>query len=342
MLTIKLSELEKHRNETTFRPYLEPRIRNLFWDIGIKFVVEGNADMTWVGHASYQNKLVKLEDSVSWGINKIKKYYPGDVILFDGKDSPSLMGSWEVFKGSGAKLLFKNSLYSDLNLYKTESVHGRIYWGSNKERDYSIQDDVSEVKLTGTNWLSTVTPQWFRYQKIQKDYDVCALFSFPAKEDQEFKVHTNIYYDQFRQKLFDYLPKGLKIARLGEDGKKLPAEQYYNLMQRSKLIIAPFGYGEIAPRDLEAAMFGSILIKNDMSHVNTIPNVYKPFETYIPCKWDFSDLEQQIEYGLEDWEAKREFFVENFRKEFTEKYKPENLVFHTHDWITNLEGYGTE
>lgn len=345
MIVIKINELEKHRNETTFRPFLEPKVRELFWDIGIKFIVEGNNfDLHWIAQASYLQKLLPYRDSLNYGLNRIR-HHDGDIVLFDGKDSPSLMGSWDIFKEFGrAKLLLKNSLYEDKSMYNKPSIHGRIYWGSNSDHDYSIKDDVdfSKVKLSGTNWLSTIQPQWLRYDKINKDYDVCALFSFPAKEDQEFGVHTNIYYDQFRKKLFDHLPKGLKIARLGEDGKKLPAEQYYNLMQRSKLIIAPFGYGEIAPRDLESAMFGSILIKNDMSHVQTIPNIYKPYETYIPCKWDFSDLEQQIQYGLDDWKNKREMFVENFRTRFVNEYRPEKVVLHTYNWIKEIEGYGTE
>lgn len=345
MITIRLNELEKHRNETTFRPYLQPKVRQLFRDVGIKFVVdESNYDMTWVAQASYIQKTISYSDSTRYGERQIDKI-AGDIILFDGQDSPSLMGSWDVFKSNPkCKFLLKNSLYSDRQAYFNPSIHGRIYWGSGSEHDYSLSSDVdfSKIKLTGCNWLSTVTPQWMRYHRVEKDFDVCALFSFPSKENKEYAVLTNQYYDAFRQKCIDNLPKGLKIARLDASGEKLPIQDYYNLMQRSKIIIAPFGYGEIAPRDLEAAMFGSVLIKNDMSHVETIPNVYKPFETYVPCKWDFSDLSEKIEMILSDWNNAQSFYVENFRNEYVNQYKPENLVLHTYNWIKQIEGYGTE
>ena len=347
MITIKINEIEKHRNETTFRPYLENRTRNLFYDIGIKFVFDGNRyDLLWVGHDSYMKKTLPYSSSVEYGVNA-NKSLPGDIIFFDGQDSPSLIGSWDVFKQNKKnKLLLKNSLYQNREWYKSPSVHGRYYWGSDGQNDYSITDDIdwSKIKLSGTNWLSTIGRNFnmYDYRNIKKDYDVCALFSYPSKENKEFAVTINQYYDSFRKKCIDNLPKNLKVITLDNTGQKLPIEQYYDYMRRSKIIIAPFGYGEIAPRDLEAAMFGSVLIKPDMSHVDTIPNIYIPFHTFVPCDWDFSNLQDRIDFILSDWKQNQEKFVVNFRNEFNNEYLPEKLIVHTHDWISQLDSFTTE
>ena len=55
---------------------------------------------------------------------------------------------------------------------------------------------------------------------------------------------------------------------------------------------SPFGWGEIGLRDFEAFIYGATLLKPDVSHMETWPNVFFPGETYQPVAWDFSDLEK--------------------------------------------------
>ncbi len=129
MLKIKIAELFRHRNETTFRPYINAR--NLFRDIGIEFIFEGNDyDLTWVGQASYSDKNYPFQKSVERGKWVLENKLEGDYVLFDGNDSASLMRTWDVFKGSNAKLLLKNTMYSNRAHYESPSPHGRRYWAS--------------------------------------------------------------------------------------------------------------------------------------------------------------------------------------------------------------------
>lgn len=83
------------------------------------------------------------------------------------------------------------------------------------------------------------------------------------------------------------------------DGR-IPRDKFLSEMRSSKLCWSPFGYGELCWRDLEAFLTGAVLIKPDMSHLDTTPNLYKPGETYLPVKWDFSDLEQVVRKALSD------------------------------------------
>src|SRR6056300_1088887 len=134
MIKIKLYELDKHRNECTFRPYLYAQ--NVLKEIGIEFTTGDSYDFAWVAQASFLNKRVSLEQSVTDGLEYLKTI-TGDYMLIDGQDSTSLIGSYEVLKESNALLLLKSSLLKDRSLYKQGWNLGRYYWG---EGDYSLSD----------------------------------------------------------------------------------------------------------------------------------------------------------------------------------------------------------
>ncbi|TVR19337.1 MAG: hypothetical protein EA391_00925 [Balneolaceae bacterium] len=71
---------------------------------------------------------------------------------------------------------------------------------------------------------------------------------------------------------------------------------YEKELQSVLATLSPFGFGEVCVRDFECVLNGSILIKPDMSHMKTFPNIYYPNETYIPIKWDGSDLIEKIDH----------------------------------------------
>jgi len=71
---------------------------------------------------------------------------------------------------------------------------------------------------------------------------------------------------------------------------RVPQDIYYHEMSRSRICVSPFGYGEICWRDFEAILCGCVLVKPDMSHIETEPNVFVSDVTYVPVRWDFADL----------------------------------------------------
>ncbi|MDR2965752.1 MAG: glycosyltransferase [Treponema sp.] len=81
---------------------------------------------------------------------------------------------------------------------------------------------------------------------------------------------------------------------------RVAQNKYYNELADSKITLSPFGWGEVCFRDFEAILAGSLLFKPDMSHLVTWPDVYIPYETYIPLKWDGSDLLEKTERYLDD------------------------------------------
>lgn len=333
MIKVKLYELDKHRNETTFRPYL--MAANLFREVGIEFTNKDDYDFAWIGQASYLNKKVSLEQSVEDGLEFLSKV-TGDYFLFDGQDAATLIGSYEVLKESNALYLLKNTLYKDRSVYKQGWINGRSYWGPGEYKCEDFDKHSDRVILSGTNWLSTVKPMWYDYH-TPKQNDLSALFSYPSKADvYEHEMHQSKAYDDFRKPCIEQVNKlPHRVAKL-KDGVKLSPEDYYNTMYNSKIVLAPFGYGEMAPRDVEAVMFGSILLKPDMSHLESAPMWYEDGKTYISCKHDFSDLEEKVDYILSNYNRLQGPMTEYARDRFQELYSPVNAVTHIYEIFKTL------
>jgi hypothetical protein len=100
----------------------------------------------------------------------------------------------------------------------------------------------------------------------------------------------------------------LILDRIADNPRFLVGEvsqkQYNREIAHSKIILSPFGWGELCFRDFEAVLSGALLLKPDMSHLETWPDVFSPGETYVPFSWDAEDLVEKGEYYLAN-EAER-------------------------------------
>jgi hypothetical protein len=103
----------------------------------------------------------------------------------------------------------------------------------------------------------------------------------------------------FQRTLFLNLIHGFKRDDLFLTGM-VSQKQYYSELKFSKIALSPFGWGEVCFRDFEAILAGALLFKPDMSHLITWPDVYIPYETYVPLKWDGSDLLERSEHYIND------------------------------------------
>ena len=71
-------------------------------------------------------------------------------------------------------------------------------------------------------------------------------------------------------------------------------------MRSSMAIVSPYGWGEICYRDFETFLAGAALIKPNMDHIETWPNLYKKHETYIPIPWKIEKWESILPNILSD------------------------------------------
>ncbi len=84
-------------------------------------------------------------------------------------------------------------------------------------------------------------------------------------------------------------------------GEAVSKNRYWQELRNCKLSISPFGWGEICYRDFETLISGAVLIKPSMEHLQTYPDIYIPNETYIPVGWNLNDLEEKLEYLLNNY-----------------------------------------
>ena len=117
MIKIKICNPIKDRNEVIFRPF--SFIQNHLRDYSIELTNSDDFDFLFIGMSDFWDMSLTLEDSVDWGLNNIESLTQGgDYFLFDGFDSTSLLGSYEVFEKSKAIYLFKNQLLKNKKDYK--------------------------------------------------------------------------------------------------------------------------------------------------------------------------------------------------------------------------------
>jgi len=211
-------------------------------------------------------------------------------------------------------LYYKKSVFTDLSQFTRPTYghtnlteyYGRLYGLEDETTDWGVPPSVLSKLRLAPNFLT--------------DPDLsAALLAEPAKEspEKEIDLHARLggigaegWYGEMRRhaaRTVDGL-SGLRVAK----GTGVSRRVFADELQRSKACFSPFGYGELCWRDIEAIAAGAVLIKPDMSHLRTEPDLYRDGETYIACRWDFSDLADKLSEILAD-EERRRCLTENAR-----------------------------
>lgn len=105
------------------------------------------------------------------------------------------------------------------------------------------------------------------------------------KKDTRYSFQRKILLDTLGK-----LSKKYSIAT----GAPISLVAFQKEMQNSRVVVSPYGWGEVCYRDFEAFINGAVLVKPSMEHMNTFPNFFIPGETYIPLRWDMLDLEDKF------------------------------------------------
>jgi hypothetical protein len=79
------------------------------------------------------------------------------------------------------------------------------------------------------------------------------------------------------------------------DTRKLRRRNYLNELRTSKVVVSPFGYGEITLKDFEVFLTGGLLFKPDMAGMETWPDLFRSNETMITHSWDLADFVEGLE-----------------------------------------------
>ena len=114
------------------------------------------------------------------------------------------------------------------------------------------------------------------------------------------------------------------LQKRGCECSRIPLPDYFREMRQAQISLSPFGVGEFCYRDYEAIICGSALVKPDMSHLETWPNLYQENKTYIPHKWDLSDLNEKLDFLLDNSDHCREI-AKTAQKVYKEALSPSGI-----------------
>lgn len=89
------------------------------------------------------------------------------------------------------------------------------------------------------------------------------------------------------------------------DTRKVSRRGYFRELERSKVIVSPFGYGEITLKDFEVMLTGGLLFKPDMTHMVTWPDLFRDGETMLTHAWDLSDFDDRLRDATENYQTWR-------------------------------------
>lgn len=153
-----------------------------------------------------------------------------------------------------------------------------------------------------------VPPQFFAKLLIgpsfvTADYIVRAALTVPpSMSARPFDLQARIaidgteWYRHMRSECAEAL-ENVSDLRIATGGRIHPVA-YLRELRASKVCFSPFGYGEVCWRDYEAIANGAVLVKPDMSHLETEPDLFLAGETYVPVRWDLADFEDKVRWLL--------------------------------------------
>jgi hypothetical protein len=89
-----------------------------------------------------------------------------------------------------------------------------------------------------------------------------------------------------------------KLTIRGVECGKIPLPAYFRELCAARVGVGPFGAGEITLRDFEIIICGAALLKPDLGHLRTWPDLFRPGETFVAHRWDLSDFDQRLDWLL--------------------------------------------
>lgn len=182
---------------------------------------------------------------------------------------------------------YRKNYFGDTNLM---DYFGKLYNCQHQNKQYLIPDSIERKLITGVGFLSApYLHSLFLNKRIPAG-------SRPIDLNARFSVKGSGWYSQMRT---EALKRALQLSssyRIANG--PLSRTDYLIELGRSKVTFSPFGYGEICWRDYEAIALGSLLLKPSMEHLTTYPDIFIPYETYVPVAWDFSDFDEKSTYYI--------------------------------------------
>ena len=238
----------------------------------------------------------------------------GRVLWFDLSDST---GTTHLKVLPLVNAYLKNQVLKDRRLY-LKPLHGMRIYTDFYHRHFGVED--SNPVTAHLNWIPArdqlykiqigwnsgmvnhgqnglrLGQIWYGRPRLPKWYP--RRWSLPALgRPFPFSCRIGLSYD--RNTIAFARTRIVERVRGRTDVGRLFRRAYFRELRRSAAALSPFGFGEVCYRDFEAIICGAAMVKQDMSHLETWPNLWTEDSTYYSFSWDLSDFEETLQTMLD-------------------------------------------
>lgn len=212
---------------------------------------------------------------------------------------------------------YKAQLLKDREAYRTPHYGNRIY-ADYYHRKFGVTDDepvtsrlagsagdLDKLRVSWNSGLANYSLWGPAFMALRQRIPWDRLLQFPrdftpAQRDRTI-AFTSRFGINYQRETVSYQRRKIRKL-LGErvPAGKLSRRAYLEEMRNARVVLSPFGFGEITLKDFEAFLCGALLFKPDMSHMETWPDLFRDGETMVSHHWDLSDFEEILDTALED------------------------------------------
>ena len=320
------------------------RLKNKLSDLGIKFV-KSNPDMvlyhTYKASKSLKDKFAKTT---------------APVMILERIASARILSRKDIERDNVVGVL-KSTVYRDLEIDNSDYVIETIKYPDKTFKNnyhskliYQSLNIPSNYHLPGKNipkecfdkvelWYNFASYEMMLpYIKNKRSLNDNRKFDIGFIGTTQYGEHSDPI-TRHRKQCMQVLKK-LSKCRMDISDKRVPGKSnYLNNIWDCKVGISPWGLGEKCYRDFEVIYGGGVLIKPDTSFVLDWIDSYNPSNKYyIPCRPDFSDLQEKVNMVKQKWNQYKSF-RHSARKRLIASCMDDNKTAkHIHDVFTRCAG----
>lgn len=188
----------------------------------------------------------------------------------------------------------------------------------------AISDDAATKVIPG--------PNLGQYNRVARFLGVDPNLDGPRPLDVFFAGSVDIYQDAIcvhrRQccRTIESLRCGLRVQVV--PSKSLSRYDYDHRCRSAKIVVSPWGNGELCHRDFDAMWCGAVIVKPGSDHIRTDPQLFINGKTYFACQPDWSDLADVVRDVIYRWDELHEMRRSNYRMA-VRCWQPSSVV----DWF---------
>ncbi len=120
---------------------------------------------------------------------------------------------------------------------------------------------------------------------------------------------------------------------------KLSRRAYFAELADSRVVVSPFGLGEITLKDFEVFLTGGLLLKPEMLHMETWPDFFVGGETMVSHAWDLADFPVVLDDCVDRYSELREIAAagqERYRRHTCDRDAAARFCDHLRDCLRPL------